>query len=536
MLLKYTVIFLVIVVAVKSATIQERNIPVEIRYERLEHDITGNLREKVQLSEEELKENQLRLQKFEEAKIAVSKAEETKDHSHLIQNLNEKVQLSPEDLLQSSKHIPIQHTLDQETENLEKLGDSSSTNKISLIDKAQDLIENGLKTLKANFVPTENQVAPPKELWEKLEKDVKDFFTEERNKFGSRQNQGANQQNIFQNFANGFQQMTNNFVQQFQGLNQNGQNGTSGDEGTAQQQGPIQGFIGYFTGGVQNIVSNIQNLGQNGQQTSGNSTVLGDSGTNQGQPGNIIGNFVNGVQQFFQGPQQGINQIFSSNNTQGDTGTGQPGSTQQGFFAGAINQFNSVVSNIIPTTAKPGTQGDEGTASTGGTQNGPIQQVIQSFGNIGNAFNQFIQGGQQNKPPGSEDENANPAPPQNQNFIQSIGQNIGNAFQTIQNQFRPPSPSNLTAIAGSSDGANAIVGQAVNAGTQIQQVAGEVAGNNPIQNLIPGSSPSESGAKKPVETATPQPASPAAEPVSLEAVPVKVEAVPDKKEVMTATE
>ncbi|XP_050309923.1 uncharacterized protein LOC126745915 [Anthonomus grandis grandis] len=440
-MLRNCLILVLVIVAVQSATVLQRNIPVEVRYERLNHNINANLAEQIQLSPEEIKENQIKSQNL--VKLDGPIPEATVDHSASIKNLQEKIQLSPEELIQAPKYIPVPDTLNKLKS---ETTDSESTKNKNLISTIQEYVENRLDGLRNSFIPKANENGPPKELWERFEKDVRKYFEDEKNKGGLRQGQGINQQNIFQNFANGIQQFANNFVTQLQGQNSSAPTGTSGDEGTSQN--PFQGFIGYFTGGVQNIVSTIQNAGQ-GTQGSGNSTVLGDSGSSSQQPGNIFTSFVAGVQQIFQGPQQGINQVLAGNNSQSDTETS--------------------------------------TSSSGGN---PIQQVIQSFGNIGNAINSFVQGGQ-NKPQGSEDESSSQAP--SQNFIQSIGQNIGNAFQNIQNQFRPPSVSQLPQIPSiSSNDSNPIIGQVSNIGNQVQQVAGQAVSNNPLQNLIPGGSSTSS--------------------------------------------
>ncbi|XP_076269445.1 uncharacterized protein LOC143202059 [Rhynchophorus ferrugineus] len=355
MLPKYAVL---LVALAASSLIVAKQIPVEIRYERLEHNLNDNLAEKPQLSQEQLKENDLRLK----SSFAEELNEEPKDY---VKNLDAKVQLSPDQLLQAYKHIPIHHSIqegDDKEDNLVSLNElrdagSLRTDTPSLKSLAEKVIEEGLENLRNSFKSSDNEATPSKELWDKLEGEAKDLVQNTEEDGTSRQ-EGGGQQNFLQSISSGFQNLTSNFIQNFRPAST--QNGSSADEG--QSQGPIQGFVGFFTGGVQNIVSNIQNLGQNNQPASSNSTVLGDSTT--AQPG-VIGNIVTNVQHFFQGP-------GSSNAS---------GTPNQGFFVGAISQINQAVSNIIPTTPAS-TQGDQGTQ-----QGGPIQQVFQ---NIGNAFNQFI--------------------------------------------------------------------------------------------------------------------------------------------------
>ncbi|KAH1024710.1 uncharacterized protein LOC109538712 [Dendroctonus ponderosae] len=469
MLRKCTVLALVIV------SVLGKNIPVEVRYERLEHDFAGNLGEKVQLSGEQLSENKLRLEKLSVAEEDLSS---NVDHSNSIKNLDEKVQLSPEELLQASKHIPIHHSIqdDEDSNDLLRLGElrngpfranslSEPPSKHLLVARMQTIIESGLHNLRSNFMPRDFEVGPSKELWNKFETDVKKYLEEQKGRLDTRQ-----EQNFIQSISSGFQEAANNFLQQFQ--NQNKPNGTSGDEGIAQQPNPIQGFIGYFTNGVQSIVGTLQNVPQSSSQKPGNVTELGDNG---GTQSGIIGSFVNGVQQIFQVPQQGIAQLTGGNTTQADTGN--PSGGQQGFFAGAISQINNVVDNFRPTSSQkpPAAQGDEETSQGPN----PIQQVFQSFGNLGTAFSQFVQGGP-SKPSGSEDETTSQA--SNPNFIQSLGQNIGSAFQNIQNQFRPPS--NQSAA---STGSNPIIEQVQSFGNQVQQAAGQVVAGSPLQGILPAS-------------------------------------------------
>lgn len=245
MLRKCTVLVAVLV-AVHSASFQgRRSIPVEVRYERLEHNFLSNLSEKVQLSPEELQENQLRLEKL---KAAEQEELTKKDHSNSIKNLNEKVQLSPEELLQASKHIPIHNSLrtNQDISDLERLGELRNE-PASKIEQLQGIIETGLENLRKNFQPKNNDAAPTKEEWERLETEFRDYFTEEKNKLAKQESGSPPQSsfpwsNWFQNVTDRFQNVTNNFLNNFQQ-----QNGTSGDEGTS--QGPFQNFIGYFAGG-----------------------------------------------------------------------------------------------------------------------------------------------------------------------------------------------------------------------------------------------------------------------------------------------
>lgn len=248
MLRKCTVLVAVLVV-VQSASFQgRRSIPVEVRYERLEHNFLSNLSEKVQLSPEELQENQLRLEKLKAAQ-----EEELAKKNHItnsIKNLNEKVQLSPEELLQASKHIPIHNSLrtNQDISDLERLGELRNE-PASKIEQLQGIIETGLENLRKNFQPKNNDIAPSKEEWERLETEVRDYFTEEKNKLAKQES--GNPPQIIQGWTNWFQNVTSNFVGSFQQ-----QNGTSGDEGTS--QGPLQNFIGYFTGGEWNFLATRQ--------------------------------------------------------------------------------------------------------------------------------------------------------------------------------------------------------------------------------------------------------------------------------------
>ncbi|XP_030749513.1 uncharacterized protein LOC115877481 isoform X2 [Sitophilus oryzae] len=372
MLFKYTVLVLV---ALQSTSLLAKQIPVEVRYERLEHSIGQNLAEKPQLAPEELKENELRLQKL-------SLAEENhapEANKNLVKNFDAKVQLSQSELSQAYKHIPVQEEV--------KSGELREASSLSLRETAQKIIEEGLENLRNNFKPKENEFSPSKQQWDELDRSVNNLIENSKLEESLRQEGGGN---FIQGFISSFQNATSNFLQNIQSQTQgNAPGGTSGDNG--QQPGGIQGFFAFFTDGVQNIAGNLQQLGQQQQATGSNSTVLGDSGTSPGSggTGNIFGGIISGIQQVFQG----------QNSSEGS------GQGPQGVFSGAISSISQAVSGIIPSnTPAPATQGDEGSTPS----SGPIQQVFENFGN---AFNQLIQRPGSTKPPqvAQASDNRNPA-------------------------------------------------------------------------------------------------------------------------------
>ncbi|CAH1975517.1 unnamed protein product [Acanthoscelides obtectus] len=372
-----------------------------------------------------------------------------------IKNLEEKPQLSTKEQKEALKHLPAP----EDRISLKQLGGSSSGSHSQLdelqnvIKQARDIVSSGLNRIK-DFKPDKGQISLNLQQWAELEKAVDEYFDEQKTKLSLKQSTNTTSQNFFANLANGFQTIANNFVQSIQGA-PGASNSTSSDEagGSGSSPGGWQGFVSFFQGGIQTISNSINNLGQS--STTSN-TVLGDSPSTESQ--GIFGNFVNNIQQ---GVQTFIGQI---------QGSGQ---------------------------APGGTQGDPGTNATSSNQ-GPIQTGIQQ---IGTAISNFIQN---NRPPGAPGDEATGG--NNTNFVQTIGQNIGNAIQQF-NPFRPGQQGGQGGQQGAQGGLPQLPQipgtQGQNPAEGIQQGIQNI--GSQIQQLTPGQQqqPSTEASKTPESSAKP---------------------------------
>ncbi|XP_018564644.1 uncharacterized protein LOC108906010 isoform X2 [Anoplophora glabripennis] len=363
----------------QSATIQQRNIPVEVKYD--ETAKVTSLDEKIQTE-------------LADSASEVASVEQKNDG---VRNLDEKIQLSPEDLTQASKHLPVVEEIS--LKNLEEVARSEEvtpapTSLQSVLQQAEEVIYSGLKKLRNSFKAEKDQQAPNSEQWDDFEKSVNKYLDDEKTKLQLKQEQPPQNQNIFQNIAQGFQTVANNFVQNLVG-NQNATN--LGDEQQGgQAQGPFQGFVSFFQNGVGNVVNTINGLGNQGATTT--NVNLSDTGTATTQAPNLVSNLVSNVQQFFgqiQGAVQGsggssgtqgtaINQFIQGRppNSSGDEGTG----TTEGNV-GIIQSIGNVIQNSPLNPFRPPQKPAEG----GATTSNPIQAGISSAQNIGNQIGSQVQ-------------------------------------------------------------------------------------------------------------------------------------------------
>ncbi|XP_018564645.1 uncharacterized protein LOC108906010 isoform X3 [Anoplophora glabripennis] len=320
----------------QSATIQQRNIPVEVKYD--ETAKVTSLDEKIQTE-------------LADSASEVASVEQKNDG---VRNLDEKIQLSPEDLTQASKHLPVVEEIS--LKNLEEVARSEEvtpapTSLQSVLQQAEEVIYSGLKKLRNSFKAEKDQQAPNSEQWDDFEKSVNKYLDDEKTKLQLKQEQPPQNQNIFQNIAQGFQTVANNFVQNLVG-NQNATN--LGDEQQGgQAQGPFQGFVSFF---------------QNGD-TGVNST----SSSSPQRPGQIIQSIGTAINQFIQGRPP---------NSSGDEGTG----TTEGNV-GIIQSIGNVIQNSPLNPFRPPQKPAEG----GATTSNPIQAGISSAQNIGNQIGSQVQ-------------------------------------------------------------------------------------------------------------------------------------------------
>ncbi|KAG5863693.1 hypothetical protein JTB14_016778 [Gonioctena quinquepunctata] len=472
-----------------SASIQQINIPVEVRYD-----------EKLQITPEELQ---------------VAREETVKEEfaANAVKNLDAKVQLSPEELTQSLKHLPVldsqgNYARDQENY-LEKLVEESeaTNNDNSLpqkepellkpeeilletpeapkpqedsqellkpeeilqetpeapkpqedsqelpgvaIKKApiapvesrlqylRDLVFKELRNLRNGFKPSEGQLAPKPEEWEDLEKSVNQLYEGEKNKILAKQTQlpeaiggeSSSTQAPAQGGGGGiFQGFFNGMYGVMNDWVQNIQGArppsTQGDEGAQQPSNPIQAFFGYFQQGASNIMNIINNAGQGGSTTQ--NTVLGDTGAQTPASGNPVSSFFGGVV-------TNVQNFFNGGSggsqggpgTQGDTGENPSGTTnQQGPGALFFQTIGSAINNVFQGNRPQGSSGDEGTQPAGGTGG--------SGGNFITNINNAIQNSPLNifRPPnGGGTTGQNPI----QTGIQSAGNQIQQVVSQIQGQ------------------------------------------------------------------------------------------------------
>ncbi|XP_072402779.1 uncharacterized protein [Diabrotica undecimpunctata] len=491
----------------------QRTIPVEVRYDQILPGIVSreqvlmhgrrNLDEKVQLSSDELPQalkhlpipvdSDLVPEIVSEEKVQVAPEGLNNALKSLIQPENqESVEVVPEKPIDIPIEIPetpfvksllAPEPLSDSNTVLQKAAPKPAQTLDSVLQETQNIFRLGLKNLRDSFKPNKGELGPTAEQWATLEKQVDEYFSEEKQKLAIRQSapvEGGStvtpvaqqpQNNWVQNIVNGINGIASNFVQSIQSIGGATSGGAQppngqGDEGAAAAppSNGFQGFVQFFNNGISNIVSTI-------------------TGTN--------------------------NQATTSNNNLSDPGSGAtpaPGNVIGGFFGTIVSN----VQNAFGIQPPQGAQGDTGSQQ----QNGPVQ-VIQSVGIpesinyesktvylqaiIGNAISNFFGG---NRPPSnSQGDEGAPAQPGNTNIIQ----NIQNAIQNSPlNPFRPQN--------GQTQVNTNPVQQAVQTiGTQVQQLiptGGNGASAQP-QPVTP------SPAKKPVSV---QPASEDSQPV--EAVPV----------------
>lgn len=297
MLIKTLALVCVFAIA-QSATIKQRNIPVEVRYDE-QKQVTSEvvnkgikaLDEKSTNANKQPEVTEVTKEPTEEKVVhhfvnvpaavetvainavkavsenfvvpeneVVSNAEGNNEENsqlqrRLTENLTAKTQLSPEEQSQALKHLPVpaenSEDISLRNANPEQTHSTTQSNlDLSLFQEVRDVVANGLKKIRESFKAEEGQSQPLPEQWEGLEKAVDEYLEEEKNKLNLKQsaptNPPVNNQNFFQNIASGIQNIANNFVQGIQG---GGSNGTQGDEGQPGNQGGFQGFVSFFQGG-----------------------------------------------------------------------------------------------------------------------------------------------------------------------------------------------------------------------------------------------------------------------------------------------
>ncbi|XP_023013826.2 uncharacterized protein [Leptinotarsa decemlineata] len=507
-----------------AATIQQKNIPVEIRYDDgvqitpkerrevaqevdKEELAVKNLDAKVQLSPEELSESLKHLPIQEEVMEGgnhVGATEEVAEEVLAVKNLDAKVQLSPEELAESLKHLPVQeevlaqetpeqpadepqaknpqlkgvpqdileegakevpHTQTDGRESAGDIGTKASTSSLeSKLQHLRDIVVTELRALRESIQPKKGQLIPKPEQWDELEKSITRVYEEQINKLMAKQTQLPEP--------------------------------TGGEPGPAPTPGPSQppaapagGPSTIFQNFINGVNGVMQNFMQNIQQAARPPAAQGDEGT--GQPANP-GGFVGFIQQGFTnimniltngGQVQGG--PSTSSTVLGDTGTPVQSSNPSGnpftnFFGGVVNNvqnFLGIQSGGAPNTgAVPGVQGDTGVSPP--NQQRPAAQIVNS---IGNTINSFFQG----RPPTSTSDSA--ASPPAGNGTGNIFSTIGNAIQNSPlNVFRPQN--------GGQTGSNPIQSGIQSAGNQIQQAVSGIQGQ---LGSLPGSSPAEGSSPAP---------------------------------------
>ncbi|XP_028142024.2 uncharacterized protein LOC114335932 isoform X2 [Diabrotica virgifera virgifera] len=433
----------------------QRNIPVEVRYDQILPGIVSreqvlmhgrrNLDAKVQLSSDELPQVLKHLPiPLESDLVPEIVSEEKVQVASEVENNAVKSLIQPED--QESVEVLPEKPIDLPIETLD-----------SVLQETQNIIRVGLKNLRDSFKPNKGELGPTAEQWATLEKQVDEYFSEEKHKLAIRQSQPVEggstaapvaqqpQNNWVQNIVNGINGIASNFVQSIQSIGSATSGGAQPPNGQADEgaagappSNGFQGFVQFFNNGISNIVSTITGTNNNQPTTSNNNLSDPGSGATQA-PGNVIGGFfgtiVSNVQNAFgiQPPPQGA---------QGDTG-----SQQQNGPVQVIQSVGNAISNFFGGNRPPSnSQGDEGASAQPGNSN-----IIQ---NIQNAI--------QNSPlnpfrpqNGQTQVNANPV----QQAVQSIGTQVQQLIPTGGSGASPqPQPANpsgaknpVSAQAGSED-------------------------------------------------------------------------------------
>ncbi|XP_056645271.1 uncharacterized protein LOC130450710 [Diorhabda sublineata] len=420
----------------------QKNIPVDVIYDQIIPGIVSreqilqhgrrNLDERVQLSSDELPQALKHLPTKPEILEKLQLTTQEKDGSKLKTLLEpakeaEIIELAPVESspkVQVNNEIPsIKSVLNPEDNQQQKAVKSPLDNVLS---ESQKIINDGLKNLKESFTPGKDEFSPSSEQWAALEKQVHQYFDEQKNALvkqtqtetveaGSTAAPATQpgQTNWFQNLATGVSTIATNFVQNLQNFGGNNSGATApvqGDEGTPGQQPGNQGlqnFISFINNGFGNLVSTISGTNNQGPTTS--NTNLSDSGSASATPGGPVGFFGSVISNFQNA--LGIQQGQGGNPTvQGDTGTQQ----QNGGPGQIFQSVGSAISNFFQggATSPANSQGDTGTAPPQ-SNNNFIQNIQNAFSNL-NPFKP--QGGLQN--------------PQNPpNSIQTAIQNAGNQLQ-----------------------------------------------------------------------------------------------------------
>uniref|UniRef100_A0A6P7G4V7 Uncharacterized protein LOC114335932 isoform X1 n=1 Tax=Diabrotica virgifera virgifera TaxID=50390 RepID=A0A6P7G4V7_DIAVI len=465
----------------------QRNIPVEVRYDQILPGIVSreqvlmhgrrNLDAKVQLSSDELPqvlkhlpiplESDLVPEIVSEEKVQVASEVENNAVKSLIQPEDqENVEVLPEKPIDLPIEVPetpfvksllAPEPLSDSNTVLQKAAPKPAQTLDSVLQETQNIIRVGLKNLRDSFKPNKGELGPTAEQWATLEKQVDEYFSEEKHKLAIRQSQPVEggstaapvaqqpQNNWVQNIVNGINGIASNFVQSIQSIGSATSGGAQPPNGQADEgaagappSNGFQGFVQFFNNGISNIVSTITGTNNNQPTTSNNNLSDPGSGATQA-PGNVIGGFfgtiVSNVQNAFgiQPPPQGA---------QGDTG-----SQQQNGPVQVIQSVGNAISNFFGGNRPPSnSQGDEGASAQPGNSN-----IIQ---NIQNAI--------QNSPlnpfrpqNGQTQVNANPV----QQAVQSIGTQVQQLIPTGGSGASPqPQPANpsgaknpVSAQAGSED-------------------------------------------------------------------------------------
>lgn len=228
---------------VQSATIQQRNIPVEVKYDEAASETAKvtTLDEKIQTE-------------LTDSASETIPEEPLEQKINAVRNLDEKVQLSPEELSQASKHVPVVEEI-----SLRELGEirseqvtPSTPGFLSALQQAEDVIYSGLKKLRNSFKSDKDQQSPYSEQWDDFEKSVTEFLNEEKTNFHLKQTQPVSpqqNQNIFQSIGQGFQSVANNFVQNLVGTEKANSTNLGDEQQGSQAQGPLGGFVNFFQNG-----------------------------------------------------------------------------------------------------------------------------------------------------------------------------------------------------------------------------------------------------------------------------------------------
>ncbi|XP_071052439.1 uncharacterized protein [Onthophagus taurus] len=436
-------LFFSVLAAAKAASVFHGEIPVKVIYDE---EVTHRLyvRNLDKTTQEEI-------QKLTPVQESIEQEKNEAVNLKALKNHEEKVQLSQEELLLATRRLPLDQEEKVEEKKLrivtppEVTVDENLENDNNLYEKIQEIINNGIETIKTDVKSSQEVVQPA--IWNSFNEGVENFLQSVRNRNALRQNSNSSLPILdqFQNFAS-------NFFGQFTGQNNNVPQ-------DSQQPGFPQNIAGFFQNGISQIQSGISNVFSGQQSTS--ATILGDNPSTAAP--------TNPIQGFVQQAQSTLSNIFNpqQQNNQADQNTSPPNPIQT-----ISNSIGQAFQNFNPFANRPA--GEETS-----TQNNPFQAIQNALNN----FNPFQQTTVKSSDASSTTANPIPSIPgipsiPNVPSIPTIPPNLTNVGQQISENLQNPGAAIGSLVGGNNplQGVGQQIGSAI-PGNPLQS------GNNPLQGV-----------------------------------------------------